>query len=253
MKMPALQFYPGDWRKDPSVQSLGYFDRGVWFEMLCIMHESNERGVLILNGKPMPEEALARLLGLDNQILTNTLTTLLTYGVAKKREADGAIYSKRMVNDEHLCQIRREAGKKGGNPVLLNQNTTTEDNQIPTPSSSSSSSSSDINHKNKTSAKPQIRIPYDEIVDLYHKLLPLNPQIYDLTAKRKDAIAARWKSGRLPDLESWEKYFTYVSESKFLTGQVDPPPGRKRFFAKIEWLANENNIVNVAEGKYHGS
>ena len=143
MKLPAIQFYPADWRKDPAVQALNFHDRGVWFEILCLMHESSERGVLLLNGIPMPEDALARMLGLDKQILTTTLTTLLTYGAAKRRDTDGAIYSSRMVKDEKIIQIRREAGKKGGNPLLLNQNPTTGVNQNPTPSSSSSTSSSD--------------------------------------------------------------------------------------------------------------
>jgi hypothetical protein len=142
MKMPALQFYPADWRKDLAVQSLGYFDRGVWFEMLCLMHESSERGVMLLNGAPMPEEVIARLLGLDNQTFNQTLTTILTFGVAKRRQPDNAIFSKRMVDDERLCEIRRQAGKLGGNPALLKQKGTTPDKQIPTPSSSSSSSSS---------------------------------------------------------------------------------------------------------------
>ena len=140
MKIPALQFYPADWRKDPGIQSLGYFERGVWFEMLCLMHESTERGVLLLNGIPMPADALANALGLDKQILTTTLTKLTTYGVAKRRDEDGAIYNKRMVEDEKLNKVRREAGKKGGNPALLNQKPTTPVNQKPTPSSSSSSS-----------------------------------------------------------------------------------------------------------------
>lgn len=139
-KMPAFQFYPADWRKDSAVQSLDYETRGVWFEMLCIMHESSERGVLLLNGAPMPEEALARLLGLDNQNLSKHLTKMQAYGVAKRRQCDGALFNKRMVEDERLCEIRRNAGKKGGNPLLLNQNPTSPVNQNPTPSSSSSSS-----------------------------------------------------------------------------------------------------------------
>lgn len=140
MKMPAMQFYPADWRKDLAVQALGYYERGVWFEMLCLMHESSERGVLLLNEVPMPDDVVARLLGLDNQTLNQTLSTLLTYGVAKRRQDDNAIYSKRMVADEKLCEIRRSAGKLGGNPALLNQKQTTGDKQNPTPSSSSSSS-----------------------------------------------------------------------------------------------------------------
>jgi hypothetical protein len=150
MKLPAIQFYPADWRKDPGVQSLDYFDRGVWFEILCLMHESTERGKLMLNGAAMPDEALARVLGLDNQILTKTLTTLLEYGVASRDQETGALICRRMVKDEKLRQVRTEAGKKGGNPALVNQNPTTQVKQIPTtgvnqistPSSSSSSSSS---------------------------------------------------------------------------------------------------------------
>ena len=160
MKIPSFQFYPGDWRKDPGVQALDYFDRGVWLEILCLMHESEERGVLLLNGRPMPNEALARLLGLVNQNpttqvnqnptrdLTTVLTTLLAYGVAHRREEDGALYNKRMMRDDKIRKVRTESGSKGGNPRLLNQkstkavnqNPTTQDNQNPTPSSSSSSS-----------------------------------------------------------------------------------------------------------------
>jgi hypothetical protein len=39
-KLPALQWYPADWRKDPGVQALSLHDRMVWFEMLMLMHES---------------------------------------------------------------------------------------------------------------------------------------------------------------------------------------------------------------------
>lgn len=145
MKRPSFQFYPGDWRRDPGVQALTFHDRGVWIELLCIMHESSERGVLILNGKPMTEEVIARVIGLDKQILATTLSTLLDFGVIRLRVNDGAFYSKRMVEDEKLTEIRRNAGKQGGNPVLLNQKSTTLLNQKPTPSSSSSSSSSVVN------------------------------------------------------------------------------------------------------------
>ena len=151
-KLPAFQFYPGDWRKDMGVQSLSFHDRGVWWEMLCLMHESERRGVLILNGQAMTEDSLTRLLGLDKQILTTTLTTLLTSGVASREEHTGAIYSRRMVRDENLRKIRTEAGSKGGNPVLLNQNTTTTVNQKSTPSSSSSLKTSNTKPKNSGEA-----------------------------------------------------------------------------------------------------
>lgn len=161
-KLPAFQFYPADWRKDPAVQSLSYFDRGVWLEILCLMHESEQRGKLLLNGKKMPEEALARLLGLDKQILTKTLNTLLEYGVASINEETGALISRRMVRDEEIRKIRTEAGRKGGNPNLLNQNYNqngskngNQVNQNSTPSSSSSTSST-LSSNEEKSGKPQV-------------------------------------------------------------------------------------------------
>lgn len=142
IKLPAMQFYPGDWRKDVGVQTLSYHDRGVWFEMLCLMHESERRGVLVLNHKAMSDEMLARLLGLDIQILTTTLTNLIATGVASREVETGAIFNRRMVRDERLRQVRTEVGKLGGNPNLVKQNPTTRVKQNSTPSSSVSSSSS---------------------------------------------------------------------------------------------------------------
>lgn len=133
-KLPAFQFYPGDWRKDMGVQSLSFHDRGVWWEMLCLMHGSERRGVLVLNGQAMSDETIARLLGLDKQILTTTLTILLTSGVASRDDETGAIYCRRMVRDEYIRKVRSEAGSRGGNPVLLKQIPTTGVKQIPTPS-----------------------------------------------------------------------------------------------------------------------
>ena len=150
MKLPAIQFYPGDWHKDQGVQALDLAQRGAWFELLLMMHDSDERGVLLVNGAPMPDAVIARRLGLDNQSANQILTTLLTYGVASRRNIDGALFCRRMVKDENLRQVRTAAGKKGGNPRLLNQTANqtanqtppTGDKQIPTPSFSSSITSS---------------------------------------------------------------------------------------------------------------
>ena len=148
MKLPAIQFYPGDWHKDQGVQALDLAQRGAWFELLLMMHDSDERGVLLVNGQPMPDAVIARRLGLDNQTANQILTTLLTYGVTSRRESDGALFCRRMVKDENLRRVRTEAGKKGGNPRLLNQKpkqkATTRVKQIPTPSFLSSITTSVI-------------------------------------------------------------------------------------------------------------
>ena len=148
MKLPSMQWYPGDWLRDTGVSALSYHDQGVWFRMLMLMFECEPRGKLVLNGKAIPTEALSRMLNLDNQILTTTVNQILTFGVASVEPDTGIIFCRRMIRDEKLRSIRAESGKKGGNPRLLNQNPTTGVKQksttgvkvLPTPSSSSSSS-----------------------------------------------------------------------------------------------------------------
>lgn len=145
-KQPSFQFYPGDWKRDAGVQSLSFEERGVWFEMMLLMFESAERGKLVFgSGTPMPEDAVARSLGLDRQRYVQILRKLLDYGVASKDEKTGIIFCRRMVRDAELSKKRAECGKLGGNPNLLNQNSSKREaksnqngKQNPTPSSSSS-------------------------------------------------------------------------------------------------------------------
>ncbi|GAA4028025.1 hypothetical protein GCM10022409_10070 [Hymenobacter glaciei] len=162
MKLPAIQFYPGDWHKDQGVQALDLAQRGAWFELLLMMHDSDERGVLLVNGAPMPDAVIARRLGLDNQSANQILTTLLDFGVASRRESDGALFCRRMVKDEILRRVRTAAGKKGGNPLLLNQTPnqtpTTGDKQIPTPSFSSSITTSKEKREAADAAPPAPKI-----------------------------------------------------------------------------------------------
>ena len=145
-KQPSFQFYPGDWKRDAGVQSLSFEERGVWFEMMLLMFESAERGKLVFgSGTPMPEDAVARSLGLDRQRYVQILRKLLDYGVASKDEKTGIVFCRRMVRDAELSKKRAECGKLGGNPNLLNQNSSKREaksnqngKQNPTPSSSSS-------------------------------------------------------------------------------------------------------------------
>lgn len=119
-KLPYMAFYPGDWKKDLGVQTLSFHDRAVWFEMLMLMHESEQRGLLILNGKPMSHETIAKLIGLDKQIFLECLNRIIENGVCSVRE-DGAIFNRKMVKSEDISLKRSICGSMGGNPNLLKQ------------------------------------------------------------------------------------------------------------------------------------
>jgi hypothetical protein len=94
------------------------------------------------------------------------------------------------------------------------------------------------------------RVPFAEIVDLYHSILPMCPRVEKLTETRKGYIRQRWLND-LTDLEQWENYFHYVAKSKFLTGRAEGRNGKPPFLADIQWLTNPTNYTKIAEEKYH--
>lgn len=144
MKRPSFQFYPGDWLRDPSVRAVSYAARGLWTDMLCLMHESDRRGYLQLNSKPVTAEQLARMTGGSTDEVSCLLQELESSGVFSRTE-HSVIYSRRMVRDEQKREKCVEAGRRGGNPTLKGGGKGQfkgRANRKPTPSSSSSISSS---------------------------------------------------------------------------------------------------------------
>jgi hypothetical protein len=152
MKAPAFQFYPGDWRKDPELRSVSLTARGLWIELMCLMHESSRPGFLqTKTGKGYTNQQLSQMVGTDIQTIEICLTEIEANGVSHREEGTGILYSKRMVEDARISKVRREAGKQGGNPKLLNQNS----NQNTTPSSSSTTSTSITPSGTNTPLTPQ--------------------------------------------------------------------------------------------------
>lgn len=46
IKYPWMKFFAGDWLKDPAVSRCCPATRGIWFDLLCAMHESDRSGVI---------------------------------------------------------------------------------------------------------------------------------------------------------------------------------------------------------------
>jgi hypothetical protein len=143
VKRPAFQFYPADWRKDAALQSCSIGARGLWHELLCVMHECQPYGHLSINGNALNEDQAARIVGVPFSEYRRLMAELERAGVPS-RSSSGELLSRRMVKDERVRTIRAEAGKQGGNPFLLGnkdkQKAASKDNQtgkqIPTPSAS---------------------------------------------------------------------------------------------------------------------
>ena len=153
-KRPAFQFYPGDWRKDVELRACSLAARGMWIDLMCVMHECEPYGHLALNGAPMTPAKIAGQIGVTPQQVKKLLDELLENGVARKTP-EGTIYSKRMVDDERIRNARANGGKagsehgikgaehgsKGGRPTVQKGGLETPlpDELTPPPSSSSSS------------------------------------------------------------------------------------------------------------------
>jgi len=117
---PWMKFFPADWRSDPKLRMCSIAARGFWMECLCLMHEADPYGHLIINRKAPSDPQLAALTGTDPSTVRTLLSELEEAGVFSRNRA-GVIYSRRMVADEKMAVLARKNGKKGGNPSLCNQ------------------------------------------------------------------------------------------------------------------------------------
>lgn len=117
-KRPSFQFYPADWRKDPALSTCSLAARGLWIELICVAHESEIYGVLTINGEPMTIQQISRTVGESPSVVAKLIKELSSSGVFSVDEG-GCIYSRRMVEDERIRNIRADSGRLGGNPKLV--------------------------------------------------------------------------------------------------------------------------------------
>lgn len=112
-KRPAFQFYPKEWIWDLNLRECSIAARGLWADMMCLMHDGEPYGHL--SASP---ELMLRVAGIPASIYAALVDELERKGVFSRTDA-GVIYSRRMVRDE----ARRIAGsingkRGGGNPSL---------------------------------------------------------------------------------------------------------------------------------------
>lgn len=275
MKRPSFQFYPSDWRNDAGLTLCSLEARGLWIEMICIMHAAEPYGHLCAAGRPLNARDLARLVGESERDVKRMLEELTRNNVCSVQ--DGAFFSRRMVRDEELREARAaggkagsefgylgaEHGKKGGRP---RKETGDKKPPLEPPPSSSSSSSPSGNEEAEASlppGKPDAipHCPHGELLDLFAEHLPMLPQPkpelwtgaraaalkarwrWVLTAKKRDG--SRYATSREEALRWFGRFFAYAAESDFLTGRDG-----KWTSCDLAWLCNEANFAKVLQGNY---
>lgn len=120
MANPWMKFHPQDWRADERLRMCSLSARGLWLEMMCIMHRSEKYGFLLIAGKAPTDTQLAFQVGTTPEQVSQLLAELAAAEVYSATSS-GVIYSRRMVRDEKKSKINAKNGKKGGDASLGKQ------------------------------------------------------------------------------------------------------------------------------------
>ena len=125
---PYIKFFPKDWLSDDKLKECCAESHGVYINLMCIMHQSQEYGVILLkqkhkqNSKQIQNFAkqLAKQLPFDVAEIERGITELVEEGVLQIE--DDRLSQKRMIKDAYLSDVRASAGSEGGKNKVKNEN-----------------------------------------------------------------------------------------------------------------------------------
>jgi hypothetical protein len=111
MGRPSFPFYPDDWMNDLGLRGCSPATRGVWADLLCMMHQGVPYGHLADAAGPIPIRLIASRCGITLKTFSTALKELEDHNVFSRTEdADQTIFSRRMVRDEHNRIARGQGG-----------------------------------------------------------------------------------------------------------------------------------------------
>jgi len=104
--------------------------------------------------------------------------------------------------------------------------------------------------------------PHLEILSLWAEVLPAlprhSPSLWNgaraahLRARWRETAAVKGWTNKEQGLAYFRRVFTFVGNSKFLTGRVpNRDPTRRPMLIELEWLVSPRNWAKVLEGKYN--
>lgn len=244
MPDPWFKFYPTDWRSDPALKMCSLAARGLWIEMIALMHEATPYGHLVVSGRSPTDTQLAVLAGALPAQVSELLGELEAAGVFS-RTREGVIFSRKMTRAAKKAAIARKNGKNGGNPSLRKPTENKPlDNQIPT----------DRDKPQKPEARSQIdkeaiaSSAEQDAFAAYNAAAKRSgwPEVQRITKPRVSALKARLRDAG--GLEGWVSAIAKAEASDFLCGRR---PGRDGpFFASFDFLTQASSFTRLMEGSY---
>lgn len=175
MTRPSFQFYPGDWRKNANLRRCSPAARGIWMDVLCVLHDSDEYGVLrwpladIANAASAPMALVRELVskgvlkgadkGADPYVYRPKHAGKVGDPVILVAPLDGPVwYSSRFVRDEYVRTKRGESTRfdTDNQPSSRSPKGGIGERHGDGPSSSSSPSGSEANASAGSDAPPAV-------------------------------------------------------------------------------------------------
>lgn len=278
MKRPSFQFYPGDWQANSNLRRCTHAEKGVWLDVMCLMHDQPEYGILrwplkeiaqAVGGKPADLRGLVTkgvLKGSDTYLSEPHIYTPRSgrkdgEPVTLIPTQDGPIwYSSRMVKDEYVRTIRGESTRFGD----VSDEASKRSPKPPFGDGSSSSSSTSLEKKEPKGSSSPAKLPtcpIDQIVATYHEILPELPKVRVMDKAREKAIRERWawvltstrpdgsRRAEMPEqaLEWFRDYFTRARANDFLMGRTPRSGEHANWRPDIEFLCKSQGLKHVIE------
>lgn len=257
MKRPSFQFYPGDWAGNSNLRRCSHAEKGVWLDVMCLMHDQADYGVLrwplveiaqAVGCKAADLKALVRkgVLKGDDKHLTEPCIYTPRSGrkdgepVTLLAAQEGPVwYSSRMVRDEYVRGTRGESTRFGDDedapkraPKASPKGGFGEGKSVaskPPPMVAPKPPFGDGSSSSSSSSSSSIGIPTDVAKDKNSVCDGLHTQI-------SDEFKTHIRTAR-PELDAGLVFANFVSHY----------PSEKRTFAKWQqWVANERTGVAEA-------
>ena len=237
---------------------------------MCVMHQAEPYGYLLVNGQQITHEQLARMVGASIKEVTKWLGEIERAGVYSVDET--GIFSRRMVKDEALRQIRAaggEAGKehgikgaehgiKGGRPYKvtgdkkppLDAHINPPINPPPSSSSSTSSSSQKLGSRFTLTQCPDEWIEFckTERSDLDPKAVFTDFRDYWISVAGAKGRKADW-------LATWRVWVRRQQKPRQVASTQDGDPNKRKVLswstpdAVIEATAKQHGISTIGLSK----
>jgi hypothetical protein len=255
---PWFKFYPADWRSESALRMVSMGARALWVEMLCLMHESEPRGYLVVRDKPLAIDRLAILAGCPLSEAVTLLSELEGAGVCS-RTPGGVLFSRKMVRESRISEEQRQRAESRWSATRAEKveqskfgNAETDTglmpiSKIPEPELEPERIS-DANASSVISALPKPTGPEpDEIKSAFDEWNLIAQRLGLPTARKLDAARRKAIRCRLVDggLDAWREALSAVELSRYCRGDND-----RGWRADLDFVCQPKSWRRLLEGSY---